>query len=527
MENYGCSYPDSGDSSPRSREIEFENPPLSWEEQPPLPGGFRVKFMISYGGKIQPRAHDNQLSYVGGETKILAVDRNVKFSSLISKLSALCDGADVTFKYQLPGEDLDALISVTNDDDLEHMMHEYDRLHRGSSKPARLRLFLLPPSYAGQPASGFGAGCTNTKSDADRFAESLNSGPVHAPGDSTALSPPPPPPENNVDFLFGLDKGVGAGVLPPPVIKVQDSIPDQEIQVRAPINTDEKIFGLDPQIDARIQELNRLQISAQERQVFYRPKSDDNFVGAFQGDSYVQKPPEKLPPPAIMPSIPPSVSNPAAYWPPEKNIPGGSFPVALGVEQKQQPVYMIAAPASVYHHPPTIRPVNGQATQGYYQVQRIPSDVYREPPVYNMVQAPMSAPPPPTVPGTLPPQLPKIAGAYPEGMGMQMRTVTSGVPVTDTGYAQVAYDSATGRQIYYSAAGGPVATTSYQGMMGAAVNAADVRPAVGLTAEEWVGKRHNPKGLKRKDPSHGSLVPDPRGQQSSGLASKPLEGSPT
>jgi hypothetical protein len=146
MENYAySSYPDSGDSSPLSREIECENP--SWDEPPQQASSlnYKVKFMCSYGGKIQPRPHDNQLAYVAGETKILAVDRTVKFPAIKSKLSSLIPDVDaVCFKYQLPGEDLDALISVTNDEDLEHMMSEYDRLYRASAKPARLRLFLFP-----------------------------------------------------------------------------------------------------------------------------------------------------------------------------------------------------------------------------------------------------------------------------------------------------------------------------------------------------------------------------------------------
>ncbi|KAK1439983.1 hypothetical protein QVD17_05808 [Tagetes erecta] len=120
----------------------------------------KVKFICSYGGKIQPRPHDNQLSYIGGETKILAVDRSVNFTTLIAKLSALCD-RDVCFKYQLPGEDLDALISVTNDDDLQHMMHEYDRLNlsKPSHSLSKLRLFLLPLTQtpALTPVHSFGS----------------------------------------------------------------------------------------------------------------------------------------------------------------------------------------------------------------------------------------------------------------------------------------------------------------------------------------------------------------------------------
>nr|POE91909.1 hypothetical protein CFP56_28022 [Quercus suber] len=67
----------------------------------------------------------------------------IKFNAIKSKLSLICNDADLCFKYQFPGEDLDALISVMNDKDLEHMMLEYDRLLRGSTKPARLMLYLF------------------------------------------------------------------------------------------------------------------------------------------------------------------------------------------------------------------------------------------------------------------------------------------------------------------------------------------------------------------------------------------------
>ena len=102
MESYSYpSYPDSHDSSPRSREIDFENlPPLGDQQSSP---NYNVKFMCSCGGKIQPRPHDNQLSYIGGDIKILAVNCNVKFPAMISKLFAICE-TEVTFKYQLPGE---------------------------------------------------------------------------------------------------------------------------------------------------------------------------------------------------------------------------------------------------------------------------------------------------------------------------------------------------------------------------------------------------------------------------------------
>ncbi|KAL2341161.1 hypothetical protein Fmac_009101 [Flemingia macrophylla] len=80
---------------------------------------------------------------------------------------------EVSLKYQLPREELNALISVTNDNDLDHMMHEYDRLYWPNSKSVRMRLFLFD-----QP---------------------------------NAAKPPP----SNIDLLFGLDNHVAS--LPPHV----------------------------------------------------------------------------------------------------------------------------------------------------------------------------------------------------------------------------------------------------------------------------------------------------------------------
>nr|GME18557.1 Phox/Bem1p protein [Ipomoea batatas] len=113
----------------------------------------KVKLMCSYGGKIQPRQRDNQLAYVGGDTKIVTVDRKIRFSEISLKLSSLCNCGEVCIKYQLPGEDLDALVTLIDDDDVEHMMVEYDRMHKGSAKPARLRLFLFNPNRPAKPDS--------------------------------------------------------------------------------------------------------------------------------------------------------------------------------------------------------------------------------------------------------------------------------------------------------------------------------------------------------------------------------------
>ncbi|KAK4271351.1 hypothetical protein QN277_020056 [Acacia crassicarpa] len=461
MENYNYpSYPDSGESSPRSREVEFENPP-PWDDQQ-SPPNYKAKFMCSYGGKIQPRSHDNQLSYVGGETKILAVDLNIKFSSMISKLSALCDGGDVTFKYQLPGEELDALISVTNDDDLEHMMHEYDRLYRASAKPARMRLFVFPANSS-QPSS--------FASDQDRFVEALNTGPGPTPPDP--VKPAPVPGGSNVDYLFGLEKGVPPAQPPPVAVKFHDPVPGPvvpplEYQVRG---GPERVIGSDPSVNPiEVQrQLQRMQISDHDQPV-YRRKSEDNTAGGYAGgDYYVQKFADKAPPSNLQAAAPPA----GGYWP-EKQIPSEGFPPSMtasnGSGGADQPVYVIPQPGTFYHAPPGVRP---PATQGYYTVQRMVSDGYREQPVYSAAapRAPFSSAAPPT----MAPAQPVKSAAYTDGFNVIRST---GQPTDNSAaYAQVAYDGSGGRQFYYTTPAGMVHQSPYQGVVptvGADIRAAGV-----------------------------------------------------
>ncbi|MBA0828997.1 hypothetical protein Goarm_013620, partial [Gossypium armourianum] len=310
MENYSYnSYPDSGNSSPRSREIDFENPP-PWDDQQQHAQNYKAKFMCSYGGKIHPRPHDNQLSYIGGETKILAVERTIKFSSMISKLSALCGGGDgeVSFKYQLPGEDLDALISVTNDDDLEHMMHEYDRLYRASAKPARMRLFIFPATDSGN------FGSEGPKSEREGFVEALNSGTT--PGG--VVIPP-----NNVDSLFGIEKGMPQ----PPPVKIRDPVVEPVNPPPPPIP---EVVGTDHvlnpvEIQRQLQELQRLQIRDQEQLAMYRKKTEDAASMAYTGEYYAQKMPEKAPPVNIPVTFQQHVPATAGFWS-DKPISAGGFP---------------------------------------------------------------------------------------------------------------------------------------------------------------------------------------------------------
>lgn len=102
-----------------------------------------IKFLCSYGGKILPRYPDGKLRYLGGQTRVLAVDRSISFPELMLKLAELC-GASVSLRCQLPTEDLDALVSITCDEDLGNLIEEYDRAASPLSA-LKIRAFLSPP----------------------------------------------------------------------------------------------------------------------------------------------------------------------------------------------------------------------------------------------------------------------------------------------------------------------------------------------------------------------------------------------
>ncbi|TKY69915.1 clustered mitochondria protein [Spatholobus suberectus] len=83
---------------------------------------------------------DGKLRYVGGHTRVLAVDRFIPFSELLSKLEELCGASVRHLRCQLPSEDLDALVSITSDEDLANLIEEYD-----SVSSLKIRAFLSPP----------------------------------------------------------------------------------------------------------------------------------------------------------------------------------------------------------------------------------------------------------------------------------------------------------------------------------------------------------------------------------------------
>ncbi|KAJ4952212.1 hypothetical protein NE237_029044 [Protea cynaroides] len=106
----------------------------------------KIKLICSFNGAFQPRLPYGKLRYVGGETRIISVDRNIGFLRLRSKISELHPlNPSFSLKYQLPesdGVDGDvSLVSVTTDEDVKCMIEEYDKLV-SDGNPRRLWLFV-------------------------------------------------------------------------------------------------------------------------------------------------------------------------------------------------------------------------------------------------------------------------------------------------------------------------------------------------------------------------------------------------
>ncbi|CAL5095071.1 unnamed protein product [Urochloa decumbens] len=126
-------------------------------------GGGRIKVLCSFGGRIVPRPHDGALKYVGGETRVLAVPRSIPFREMKKKVEEMFKTEVAAIKYQLLSlaEDLDVLVSVTCDEDLAHMLDEYDRLEAKRSPTAspRFRVYIFAP----QPAAAAAAPASSTR----------------------------------------------------------------------------------------------------------------------------------------------------------------------------------------------------------------------------------------------------------------------------------------------------------------------------------------------------------------------------
>ncbi|KAG2587108.1 hypothetical protein PVAP13_5NG102700 [Panicum virgatum] len=175
----GPGYPESTESSPRSRGGDSWDEPFPSSAAAAAGGGGRLRLMCSFGGRIVPRPTDKSLCYLGGETRIVAVDRHASLADVHARLSrSLLGGRPFTLKYQLPNEDLDSLISVSTDEDLDNLVDEYDRIAAsssggGSSRTSRIRVFLFPAKP--ESSSSLGSLLDDSSKSENWFVDALNS----------------------------------------------------------------------------------------------------------------------------------------------------------------------------------------------------------------------------------------------------------------------------------------------------------------------------------------------------------------
>jgi hypothetical protein len=109
----------------------------------------RIKLTCSHGGRLLRCGPGGAARYVGGETRVLAVPRAATFRGLAARLSSeVAGGAEVrTVRHRL-ADDEDVLVSVTCDEELAHMIDEYDRL-RATRPSAAFRVFVSTDSGSG------------------------------------------------------------------------------------------------------------------------------------------------------------------------------------------------------------------------------------------------------------------------------------------------------------------------------------------------------------------------------------------
>lgn len=84
------------------------------------------------------------------------------------KLGEMCGTTVVNLRCQLPTEDLDALISITSDEDLGNLIEEYDRAAAGitssSTTHHKIRAFLSNPNKKLSPSSSIASNISQTTS---------------------------------------------------------------------------------------------------------------------------------------------------------------------------------------------------------------------------------------------------------------------------------------------------------------------------------------------------------------------------
>uniref|UniRef100_A0A0D9VXN6 PB1 domain-containing protein n=1 Tax=Leersia perrieri TaxID=77586 RepID=A0A0D9VXN6_9ORYZ len=104
----------------------------------------KIRLLCSHGGRLMPCGPNGSVRYVGGETRALVVPREVTFAELTARLAEKAGATEISsVRYRLAdgGLDDDLLVSVTCDEELAHMVDEYDRL-KATRPTASFRVFV-------------------------------------------------------------------------------------------------------------------------------------------------------------------------------------------------------------------------------------------------------------------------------------------------------------------------------------------------------------------------------------------------
>jgi hypothetical protein len=121
-------------------------------------GAERLRLMCSHGGRFLPCGPDGAIRYVGGETRVIVVPREVSFRELAAKLGELAGVKTVSAaRYRLADDDDGVLVSVTCDEELAHMRDEYDHL-KETRPSASFRVFFSGVDVRLQPCAAASSG---------------------------------------------------------------------------------------------------------------------------------------------------------------------------------------------------------------------------------------------------------------------------------------------------------------------------------------------------------------------------------
>ncbi|KAL5547975.1 hypothetical protein UlMin_003206 [Ulmus minor] len=125
----------------------------------------KLKLFCRFNGKFQPQPPSGELRYVGGETRIVSVDRKIEFVKLHSKIFGLCpNSTSFSLKHKLPksnsarSDSDNPLVLITSDEDFRCMIEEFEKLE-GCGEAGRLWVYVS--SNGGKNGSGNWNGCVN------------------------------------------------------------------------------------------------------------------------------------------------------------------------------------------------------------------------------------------------------------------------------------------------------------------------------------------------------------------------------